>query len=146
MFCVWKPSTGLCICDCVNLNRFFLVNCVDLNRCFECKEDRSPPIKEPACNKTTTCGELSYKCFAQVVKKANGNIEFSKGCAGSSFRCGDNPLSCQQELGAGAEECKVTCCETKECNVSFPELDGGNVMVLSVIPMLVSIFTALALL
>ncbi|CAB3998155.1 Hypothetical predicted protein [Paramuricea clavata] len=123
------------------------VRSVDTNRCFDCKEERSPPIKEPACNQTTSCGELSYKCFAQVVKKANGNIEFSKGCAsGGDFRCGNNPEICRQELGSGAEACKTTCCSTKECNVSFPELNGGNDVVLGVMPMIVSMFFALTFL
>ena len=124
------------------------MRCLDTNRCFECEEDRSPPIKEPACNKTTSCGELSPYCFAQVVKAANGNIKFSKGCASpfSSFRCGDDPKSCRDELGSGAEACKVTCCKTRECNVSFPELSGGSGLVLGVAPMILSILFALAFL
>ena len=116
----------------------------DAKRCFECKEDRSPPIKMPICNKTTSCGEFSPYCFAQVVKKSNGNIEFSMGCASFGYRCSEDAQACKQELGSGAEACKATCCATSECNVSFPELNGGNGPVLGVISMVVSIVFAMA--
>lgn len=140
-------ATGLT----VYILRFFhhvtiLVRGVDTTRCFACEEDRSPPIKTPICNKTTSCGELSPYCFAQVVKQSNGNIKFSMGCASpfSGYRCGEDAEACKQELGRGAEACKTTCCTTKECNVSFPDLNSGNGLVLGVIPMIASIIWALA--
>ena len=123
----------------------FLVRSAFSKTCFVCEEERSPPIKEPACNQTTTsCSLHNYSCFAQVVKKANGNIQFSKGCiASASYQCDSNPEACQPYLG---KSCRTTCCSTNECNVSFPELNGGIGVVLGVMPMIVSIFFAFAFL
>ena len=123
----------------------FLVRSAFSKRCFVCEEERSPPIKEPACNQTTpSCNSQHYRCFAQVVKKANGNIQFSKGCISvDNVRCHSNPEACEPYLG---KSCRTTCCSTNECNVSFPELNGGIGVVLGVMPMIVSIFFAFAFL
>ena len=122
------------------------MKCLDIKRCFDCEEDRSPPIKTPTCNKTISCGELSPYCFAQVVKRSNGNIKFSMGCASFGYRCASDSEACRGELASGAEACKATCCSTSECNVSFPELSGGSSLVLGVKSLIVSIIVVFALL